>query len=181
MIMNLTQNKYFKKTAFVFLLAVSLAYSCESNSENHQVQKEKEEVDIDSTVYVAIDTTANPVLLTALIAKIEDNDFSFLSDTIFGECLVFAYEKFDEETMEMENYVLKHEIEENPEKLENYYGTNLKQGLLNELYSLAETKKSVMNSMISVGMKNSEFDSSCVFEFGVFEGEYRLVRVYGVG
>jgi hypothetical protein len=120
-------------------------------------------------------------LLKILIHKIENNDFSYLSDTLYGECLLYAFEKYDEEGILTQDYVLKEEIKNNPNKLADYKGINLIERVLENLYSIIQNNKSLEESVISVYMLDSEFDSSCIVEFKLVDDSYKLVRVYGVG
>lgn len=170
-ILDLSKSEYQIK-----IPPISRGYSIHNYSEKELIQLFKNDVDGQIRKSQSADT-----LLKDLIFKIENNDYSYLSDTLFGECLVYAFEKYDEDSREIKDFILKSEIVNNPEKLENYQGTNLKEALLKELYSIMRNKKSLEKSIISINIRNSEFDSSCIFEFLKVENKYKLIRVYGVG
>ncbi len=147
---------------------------------DHWIDK-KEKINVNNPFNNEVIDTSKVDLLKILIRKIENNDFSYLSDTIYGECLLYAFEKYDEEGLLTQDYVLKEEIKNNPKKLADYEGINLIERVLENLYSIIQNNKSLEESVISVNMLESEFDSSCIVEFKLVDDSYKLVRVYGVG
>lgn len=135
---------------------------------------------------IAVDNIKDSLILQCLINEIEQDNFDYLADTIWGECLIFHYElefKDKDGYLNYPSFLTKKQIEDDISKYHSFLegksirGNSVKEVLLQKIKSV-EIPIS-REFAVSVPVGDGEFDSSCIFHFSGIGQKIYLTSIEG--
>lgn len=135
---------------------------------------------------MAVDKIKDSLILHRLMNEIEQDNFDYLVDTIWGECLIFHYElEFIDKDgyLNYPSFLTKKQIKDDISKYHSFLeGKSIRSNSVKEV--LLQKIKSVeipisSEFAVSVPVGDGEFDSSCLFHFSVIGQKIYLTSIKG--
>jgi hypothetical protein len=143
-------------------------------------------VDLEKTNEIRIDT----LIYEELITRVQGDDYSYFSDTIYGECLIYHlgfYTEDENGNINSPVYLSRIQIMKKINKYETFLSLETQLGTIKEalikkmkLFDFILWDEKTITFSISL-MEDEEFESSCLFHFKQISGEYLLIGIQGVG